>query len=52
MQRAGWFADQFLVASADAWLAAGEPQQAIAALTPSQLSQPAEAPLPLGEGIA
>ena len=30
----GWFADQFLVASAEAYLAAGEPQQAIAALIP------------------
>jgi LuxR family maltose regulon positive regulatory protein len=30
----GWFADQFLVATAEAWLAAGEPQQAIATLTP------------------
>jgi LuxR family transcriptional regulator, maltose regulon positive regulatory protein len=29
-----WFADQFLVASAEAYLAAGEPQQAIAALIP------------------
>ena len=31
--RHGWFADQFLVAKAEAWLAAGEPQQAIATLT-------------------
>jgi LuxR family transcriptional regulator, maltose regulon positive regulatory protein len=30
----GWFADQFLVASAEAYLVAGEPQQAIAALIP------------------
>ncbi|HEY6686552.1 MAG TPA: hypothetical protein VI094_10150, partial [Propionibacteriaceae bacterium] len=30
----GWFAVQFLVASAEAYLAAGEPQQAIAALIP------------------
>jgi LuxR family transcriptional regulator, maltose regulon positive regulatory protein len=30
----GWFADQFLVASAEAYLAVGEPQQAIAALIP------------------
>jgi LuxR family maltose regulon positive regulatory protein len=30
----GWFADQFLLARAEAWLAAGEPQQAIAVLTP------------------
>ena len=30
----GWLADQFLVASAEAYLAAGEPQQAIAALIP------------------
>ena len=31
--RDGWFADQLLVAAAEAWLAAGEPQQAIATLT-------------------
>jgi LuxR family transcriptional regulator, maltose regulon positive regulatory protein len=31
--RDGWFADQFLVATAEAWLAAGEPRQAIATLT-------------------
>jgi LuxR family transcriptional regulator, maltose regulon positive regulatory protein len=30
----GWFADQFAVATAEAWLAAGEPRQAIAALGP------------------
>jgi|SRR5215211_1673276 len=30
----GWFADQFLVATAEAWLSAGEPQQAIGRLTP------------------
>ena len=30
----GWFADQFLVASAEAYLVVGEPQQAIAALIP------------------
>jgi LuxR family transcriptional regulator, maltose regulon positive regulatory protein len=30
----GWFADQFLAASAEAWLAAGEPRRAIAALSP------------------
>jgi LuxR family maltose regulon positive regulatory protein len=30
----GWFADQFLVATAEAWLVAGEPQQAIATLSP------------------
>jgi LuxR family maltose regulon positive regulatory protein len=29
-----WFADQFRVARAEAWLAAGEPQQAIATLSP------------------
>jgi LuxR family maltose regulon positive regulatory protein len=28
-----WFADQFLVATAEAWLAAGEPRQAIGTLT-------------------
>ena len=32
--RNGWFADQFLVATAAAWVAAGEPQRAIATLTP------------------
>jgi ATP/maltotriose-dependent transcriptional regulator MalT len=32
--RNGWFADQFLVATAEAWVAAGEPQRAIATLTP------------------
>ncbi len=31
--RDSWFAVQFLVATAEAWLAAGEPQQAIATLT-------------------
>jgi ATP/maltotriose-dependent transcriptional regulator MalT len=31
--RDSWFADQFLVATAEAWLAAGDPQQAIATLT-------------------
>ncbi|MFL6045854.1 MAG: LuxR C-terminal-related transcriptional regulator [Propionibacteriaceae bacterium] len=30
----GWFADQFQIATAEAWLAAGEPQQAIASLAP------------------
>jgi len=30
----GWFADQFLLASAEAYLAAGEPEQTIAMLTP------------------
>jgi LuxR family maltose regulon positive regulatory protein len=29
-----WFADQFRIAMAEAWLAAGEPERAIAALTP------------------
>ena len=47
----GWFADQFLVASADAWLAAGEPQQAIAALTPEPALAPAEARLILARAL-
>jgi LuxR family maltose regulon positive regulatory protein len=40
---AGWFADQLLIARAEAWLAAGEPQQAIATLTPEPELAPAEA---------
>ena len=31
--RHGWFADQFLVATAEAWIAADEPRQAIGTLT-------------------
>ena len=47
----GWFADQFLVAAADAWLAAGEPQKAIAALTPEPALAPAEARLILARAL-
>jgi LuxR family transcriptional regulator, maltose regulon positive regulatory protein len=43
----GWFADQFAVATAEAWLAAGEPQQAIAALGPEPEPALAEARLVL-----
>jgi LuxR family transcriptional regulator, maltose regulon positive regulatory protein len=41
----GWFADQSLLARAEAWLAAGEPQQAIAVLTPQPELANAEAKL-------
>jgi LuxR family transcriptional regulator, maltose regulon positive regulatory protein len=47
----GWFADQFLVAIADAWLAAGEPQQAIATLTPEPARASAEARLILARAL-
>jgi LuxR family transcriptional regulator, maltose regulon positive regulatory protein len=47
----GWFADQFFVASADAWLAAGEPQQAIARLSPEPPLAPAEARLILARAL-
>jgi LuxR family maltose regulon positive regulatory protein len=47
----GRFADQFLVASADAWLAAGEPQQAIPTLTPEPALAPAEARLILARAL-
>ena len=47
----GWFADQFLVASADAWLASGEPQQAIATLTPEPALALAEAQLILASAL-
>jgi len=40
---ASWFADRLLIARAEAWLAAGEPQQAIATLTPEPELAPAEA---------
>jgi LuxR family transcriptional regulator, maltose regulon positive regulatory protein len=43
----GWFADQFAVATAEAWLAAAEPQQAIAALPPEPEHGPADARLVL-----
>jgi LuxR family transcriptional regulator, maltose regulon positive regulatory protein len=42
-----WFADQFRIATAEAWLATGEPQQAIAALSPEPELAPAEAKLTL-----
>jgi LuxR family maltose regulon positive regulatory protein len=41
----GWFAGQFLVAAAEAWLAAGEPQHAVAALGSEPDLAPAEARL-------
>ena len=47
----GWFANQFLIASADAWLAAGEPQQAIATLTPEPALAPVEARLILARAL-
>ena len=47
----GWFADQILVLSAEAWLAAGEPQQAIATLTPEPDLAPAEARLILARAF-
>ena len=47
----GWFADQFLVTSADAWLAAGEPHQAIATLTPKPALALAEAQLILASAL-
>ena len=47
----GWFADQFLVLSAEAWLAADEPQQALATLTPQPDLTPAEARLILARAL-
>jgi LuxR family transcriptional regulator, maltose regulon positive regulatory protein len=47
----GWFADQFLVASAEAWLAAGEPRRAIATLTPEPAQALAEARLILSRAL-
>jgi hypothetical protein len=43
----GWFADQFLIATAEAYLASDEPQQAIATLTPEPKLATAEARLVL-----
>jgi LuxR family maltose regulon positive regulatory protein len=40
-----WFADQFRIARAEAWLAVGEPQQAIATLSPEPDLASAEARL-------
>src|SRR5512133_361203 len=47
----GWFADQFMIATADAWLAAGDPEQAIAALNVEPDPAPAEGRLILGRGL-
>jgi LuxR family transcriptional regulator, maltose regulon positive regulatory protein len=47
----GWFADQFAVATAEAWLAAGEPQQAIAALRPEPEHALADARLVLARAL-
>ena len=47
----GWFADQILVLSAEAWLAAGEPQQAIATLAPEPDLASAEARLILARAF-
>jgi LuxR family maltose regulon positive regulatory protein len=48
---AGWFPDRLLIARAEAWLAAGEPQQAIATLTPEPELAPAEARLILARSL-
>jgi LuxR family transcriptional regulator, maltose regulon positive regulatory protein len=47
----GWFADQFAVATAEAWLAACEPQQAIAALRPEPEHALADAKLALARAL-
>jgi LuxR family maltose regulon positive regulatory protein len=47
----GWFADQFSVATAEAWLATGEPQQAIAALKPEPDLAPAGSGLILARSL-
>jgi LuxR family maltose regulon positive regulatory protein len=44
-QPSSWFADQFLIATAEAWLAVGEPQRAIATLSPEPELAIAEARL-------
>ena len=44
----GWFADRLVIARAEAWLAAGEPENAIAALSPEPDLAYAEARLILG----
>jgi LuxR family transcriptional regulator, maltose regulon positive regulatory protein len=49
--RDGWFADQFLAATAEAWLAAGEPRQAIATLTPEPDLAVVEAKLLLARAL-
>ncbi|HET8914129.1 MAG TPA: LuxR C-terminal-related transcriptional regulator, partial [Propionibacteriaceae bacterium] len=49
--RDGWLSDQFLVATAEAWLAAGEPQQAIATLTPESGLAAVEARLLLARAL-
>jgi LuxR family transcriptional regulator, maltose regulon positive regulatory protein len=48
---AGWLADQLLIARAQAWLAAGEPQHAIATLSPEPDCAPAEAKLILARSL-
>ena len=48
---AGWFADRLLIATAEAWLAAGDPQQAIATLTPEPELAAAEARLILARSL-
>ena len=47
----GWFTNQFMVASADAWLALGEPQQTIATLTPEPALATAEARMILARAL-
>jgi LuxR family maltose regulon positive regulatory protein len=47
----GWFADQFMIATADAWLAAGEPEQAIAAFSFEPDLAPAEGRVILGRAL-
>ena len=49
--RNGWFTDQFLVATAEAWLAAGEPRQAIGTLTHEPDLAVVEARLPLARAL-
>jgi hypothetical protein len=46
-----WFTDQFRIARAEAWLAAGEPQQAIATLSPEPALASAEARLILARAL-
>jgi len=47
----GWFADRLVIARAESWLAAGEPQQAIATLTPEPELARAEARLILARSL-
>jgi LuxR family transcriptional regulator, maltose regulon positive regulatory protein len=46
-----WFADQFMIATADAWLVAGEPQQAIATLNGEPDLASAESRVILGRAL-